>query len=87
MLVSPNGSTAKKDLHVGGVGGNPATALASVVDPLMNATEDWVHKARNFVSTADDYVRNNPWQALGMMAILGVTLGYMISRRSSSDSN
>jgi ElaB/YqjD/DUF883 family membrane-anchored ribosome-binding protein len=53
----------------------------------MNATEDWVHKARNFVSTADDYVRNNPWQALGMMAILGVTLGYMISRRSSSDSN
>jgi ElaB/YqjD/DUF883 family membrane-anchored ribosome-binding protein len=84
MLVSPNGSTAKKDLHVGGVG-SPATVLASVIDPLMDASEDWVRKARNAVSTADDYVRNNPWQALGMMAILGVTLGYMMSRRSSSD--
>jgi ElaB/YqjD/DUF883 family membrane-anchored ribosome-binding protein len=51
----------------------------------MNASEDWVKKARNAVSTADDYVRSNPWQALGMMAILGVTLGYMLSRRSSSD--
>lgn len=86
MLVSPNGSAAKKDLHVGGVGANPAAVLASVVDPLMNASEDWVKKARNAVSTADDYVRNNPWQALGMMAILGVTLGYMLSRRSPSDS-
>ena len=35
MLVSPNGSAAKKDLHVGGVGASPATVLASVIDPLM----------------------------------------------------
>ena len=30
-------------------------------------------------SSADDYVRNNPWQALGVMAMLGVTLGYCLS--------
>ena len=51
----------------------------------MDASEDWVKKARNVVSTADDYVRNNPWQALGLMAILAFTLGYMMSRRSASD--
>ena len=84
MLVNPNGSAAKKDLHVGGIGSSAITPLAAVIDPLMDASEDWMRKARNLVSTADDYVRNNPWQALGMMAILGVTLGYMMSRRSSS---
>jgi ElaB/YqjD/DUF883 family membrane-anchored ribosome-binding protein len=56
--------------------------LASVLDPLVDASENWAEKAREFASSADDYVRNNPWQALAVMAILGVTLGYFISRRS-----
>jgi ElaB/YqjD/DUF883 family membrane-anchored ribosome-binding protein len=53
-----------------------------MIDPLVDASENWVEKAREFVSSADDYVRNNPWQALGVMAILGVTLGFLMSRRS-----
>jgi ElaB/YqjD/DUF883 family membrane-anchored ribosome-binding protein len=60
----------------------PSTPLASMIDPLVDASENWVEKAREFVSSADDYVRNNPWQALGVMAILGVTLGFLMSRRS-----
>jgi ElaB/YqjD/DUF883 family membrane-anchored ribosome-binding protein len=88
MLTSPNGAAAKKDLHVGGVGVSAGAALASissVIDPLVDATENWVHRARDFASSADDYVRNNPWQALGVAAMLGVTLGYFLthSRRSS----
>ena len=50
----------------------------------MDASENWVEKAREFAATADDYVRNNPWQALGVMAMVGVTLGYVLSRRGSS---
>ncbi|HEX4150997.1 MAG TPA: hypothetical protein VHY75_02175 [Steroidobacteraceae bacterium] len=80
MLTSVNHASAKKDLHVGGVGAVTPT-LASVIDPLMDASENWVHKARDFVSSADDYVRSNPWQALGAMAMLGVTLGYLLSQR------
>ena len=83
MLATLNSAAAKKDLHVGGLGNSPSATLASVIDPLMDASENWVHKARDFVSTADDYVRNNPWQALGVMAMLGVTLGYFLTRRSS----
>lgn len=79
MLASLNSAAAKKDLHVGGLGTTPSATLASVVDPLMDASENWVQKARDFVSGADDYVRNNPWQALGVMAMLGVTLGYCLS--------
>lgn len=82
MLVGPNGSTGKKDLHVGGLGASSAATLAAVIDPLVDASENWVQKARNLATTADDYVRDNPWQALGMMAIIGVTFGYLLSRRS-----
>jgi hypothetical protein len=87
MLVSPNGSGGRKDLHVGGFnaatqGTVPSATLASMIDPFVDASENWVEKAREFVSSADDYVRNNPWQALGVMAILGVTLGFLMSRRS-----
>ncbi len=84
MLISPNGASAKKDLHVGGTGASNATPLAAVIDPLMDASENWVQKARDFVSTADEYVRNNPWQALGVAAMLGVTLGYFVSRTRRS---
>jgi ElaB/YqjD/DUF883 family membrane-anchored ribosome-binding protein len=87
MLITTNGSGGKKDLHVGGFdavsSGNVSSAsLASMIDPLVDASENWVEKAREFVGSADDYVRNNPWQALGVMAILGVTLGILMSRRS-----
>jgi ElaB/YqjD/DUF883 family membrane-anchored ribosome-binding protein len=80
VLTSPNGAAAKKDLHVGGVGANAAVTLAAVIDPLVDASENWVRRARDLVSTTDDYVRNNPWQALGVMAMLGVTLGYLVAR-------
>jgi ElaB/YqjD/DUF883 family membrane-anchored ribosome-binding protein len=86
MMTSPNGAAAKKDLHVGGVGAAATAggALASVIEPLVDASENWVQKAREFVSTADDFVRNNPWQALGVMAMMGVTLGYFLSRSRRS---
>jgi ElaB/YqjD/DUF883 family membrane-anchored ribosome-binding protein len=82
MLASLNSATAKKDLHVGGLGAAPSSTLASVIDPLMEASENWVQKARDFVSSADDYVRDNPWQAIGVMAMVGVTLGYLLARGS-----
>jgi ElaB/YqjD/DUF883 family membrane-anchored ribosome-binding protein len=80
MLTSPNGATAKKDLHVGGLGASATGALASVIDPLVEASETWMKRAREAVATADDYVRNNPWQAIGIMAMVGVTLGFLVSR-------
>ena len=82
MMTSPNGATGKKDLHVGGVGTTSATTsgLGAMIDPLMDASEAWVRRARDFVSTADDYVRNNPWAAVGVGAVLGMTLGYFLAR-------
>lgn len=82
MLTSANSATGKKDLHVGGLGAASAGSLAAVVEPLVDASEDWIERARELVRTADDYVRENPWQAIGAVALLGVTLGFLLSRRS-----
>jgi ElaB/YqjD/DUF883 family membrane-anchored ribosome-binding protein len=84
MLASLNSTNGKKDLHVGGIGAAPSASLASVIDPLMDASETWVQRARDFVANADEYVRNNPWQALGVMAMVGVTIGYVLSRGSAT---
>jgi len=84
MFTSPNGAAAKKDLNVGGVGAASANALSAVIDPLVDASETWVRRARDFVTTADDYVRNNPWAAIGVGAMVGITLGYFLSRSRRS---
>jgi ElaB/YqjD/DUF883 family membrane-anchored ribosome-binding protein len=82
MPLSPRNTAEKRDLHVGGLGVSPSGALAAVVDPLVDASETWMHRARDLVRTTDDYIRDNPWQAIGMVALVGVTLGFMLSRRS-----
>ncbi|HTV97542.1 MAG TPA: hypothetical protein VME42_16170 [Steroidobacteraceae bacterium] len=87
MLTSPNGAAAKKDLHVGGVGAGAAPpaeqssgTFGALIDPLVDASEAWVRRARDFIGHADDYVRGNPWAAVGVGAMLGLTLGYFLSR-------
>ncbi len=81
-MANAGSSSAKKDLHAGGLSVDPGAALASVIDPLLEASEDWIRKARELADTADDYVRANPWQAMGVAALLSVTLGYLLGRRS-----
>ena len=68
-------------MHVGGLGYDPSGALAAVVDPLVDASQNWVQKARELIDTADEYVRDNPWQAIGAVALIGVTVGFLLARR------
>ena len=37
--------------------------------------------ARQLVKSTDDYVRGSPWQALGIAALVGATVGYLAGRR------
>ena len=37
--------------------------------------------ARMAVKTTDGYVRDNPWQAVGISVAVGAVLGFLISRR------
>lgn len=38
-------------------------------------------RAKAALADADGYVRDNPWQAIGIAAAVGVVLGVLISRR------
>ena len=69
---------------VGQAGETAAAARAKMHESLESAKlklgplgEEVAEKAR----AADDYVRANPWQAVGIAVLAGIALGLLISRR------
>jgi len=40
-----------------------------------------VEKAKVVAKTADEFVKENPWQAVGIGALAGLVIGILISRR------
>jgi ElaB/YqjD/DUF883 family membrane-anchored ribosome-binding protein len=65
-----------------------AAARAKVRDRLDSAKagleqfgDEATEQARAAVRAADDYVRANPWHALGIAALAGIAFGLLISRR------
>ena len=48
---------------------------------LADLSEAGVYKAKAAARATDDYVHDNPWQAVGIAAAAGVVLGLLISRR------
>jgi ElaB/YqjD/DUF883 family membrane-anchored ribosome-binding protein len=77
LTTHPSSVVQKRDLHVGGLGSSASGALASFADPMRSA-DSWLERARE----ADDYVRDNPWAALAVVALVGLAAGYLLSQRS-----
>ena len=48
---------------------------------LSELGEAGVDKAKAAARVTDDFVHDNPWQAVGIAAAAGVVLGLLISRR------
>ena len=48
---------------------------------LADLGEVGVDKAKAAARATDDFVHDNPWQAVGIAAAAGVVLGLLISRR------
>jgi ElaB/YqjD/DUF883 family membrane-anchored ribosome-binding protein len=46
-----------------------------------DASDEAAAKARAGAGAAEDYVRDNPWQAVGIAAGLGLLIGLLIGRR------
>jgi ElaB/YqjD/DUF883 family membrane-anchored ribosome-binding protein len=69
-------------------GESVAAARTRVRDSLESARarlgplgEEAAEQARAAVRAGEDYVRQNPWQAVGIAALAGIALGLLISRR------
>jgi ElaB/YqjD/DUF883 family membrane-anchored ribosome-binding protein len=95
MMAARNSAfSEKRDLHIGGLGANVQDGFASMADPwiddtispsrpfLRQAREAVQNTAREAVQNAKYALRDNPWAALGLGAALGLTVGYLLSRRS-----
>jgi ElaB/YqjD/DUF883 family membrane-anchored ribosome-binding protein len=82
LTTHPGSIVQKRDLHVGGLGSSASGALAAVTDPLHEAADSWLERARDVAQEADEYVRANPWAALAVVALVGLAAGYLMSQRS-----
>jgi ElaB/YqjD/DUF883 family membrane-anchored ribosome-binding protein len=50
-------------------------------DRLASTQADITSRARETVKDADQYVRDNPWQAIGVAAGVAFLIGLLLSRR------
>ena len=56
-------------------------SLATAKVKLSDVERVLVDKTKETAKAADEYVRENPWQAVGIAAAAGLVLGVLISRR------
>ena len=56
-------------------------SLATAKVKLGEAERALLEKTKEAARATDDYVRENPWQAVGVAAVAGLVLGILISRR------
>jgi ElaB/YqjD/DUF883 family membrane-anchored ribosome-binding protein len=53
-------------------------AARAFVEEMPGTISD---RARNTVKVADDYVREQPWQTVGVGAAVGLLIGFLLGRR------
>ncbi len=71
-----------KDADVVRVRGKVQQAVDATKQSLADGTDALRQRAQDVASTADDYVRQSPWQAVGIAALVGAVVGILATRRS-----
>ena len=57
-------------------------AVSLAKKSLTQGAEHMQRKARAAMDAGDRYVRDQPWQALGIAALAGLVLGFVVARRA-----
>ncbi|KAA0890240.1 YqjD family protein [Pusillimonas sp. ANT_WB101] len=60
---------------------NAMLALRRTREALYDTQDAVLERGRHAARVTDDYVHDNPWQAIGMAGLAGVLIGALISRR------
>ncbi len=71
-----------KDDDVAQVRNKVLRAVGSAKESLADSADTLRRQAERVASTADDYVHDNPWQAIGVAALVGAVVGILAARRS-----
>lgn len=57
------------------------STLSSAKDSYATLEDQFMTVTRDAIDTTDEYVRANPWQAVGIGAAAGLLLGLLIARK------
>jgi ElaB/YqjD/DUF883 family membrane-anchored ribosome-binding protein len=57
-------------------------ALAAAKSAVSDTASQIGSQARQVGKRTDGYVRENPWQVIGIAAAIGLAVGFVVSRRS-----
>ncbi len=71
-----------KDADVVRVRSKVQRAVEAAKDSIADTTDNLRKHAQKAAATADDYVRDSPWQAVGIAALVGAVVGILATRRS-----
>ncbi len=71
-----------KDADVVRVRNKVQRAVDATKQSLAEGADAIRQHAQDVASTADDYVRESPWQAVGIAALVGAVVGILATRRS-----
>jgi ElaB protein len=71
-----------KDADVVRVRGKVQRAVDATKQSLADGAGNIRRRAQQAASSADDYVRASPWQAVGIAALVGAVVGIVATRRS-----
>ena len=55
--------------------------LATAKRTLADGTARMQHRAKDVLNAGDGYVRDRPWQAVGVAAAAGLVVGFLVARR------
>src|SRR5918992_3832019 len=56
-------------------------SLRQAKAPPRSIEEEALRRAREVADAADEYVRENPWQSVGIAAGVGLLVGLLLTRR------
>ena len=71
-----------KDADVTRVRNKVLRAVDAAKDSLSDSADTLRRQAQNAATTADDFVHDSPWQAVGVAALVGAVVGILATRRS-----
>jgi ElaB/YqjD/DUF883 family membrane-anchored ribosome-binding protein len=71
-----------KDADVVRVRSKVQRAVDATKQSLADGAETIRQHAQDVATTADDYVRDRPWQAIGIAALVGAVVGILATRRT-----
>jgi len=78
-LVSRVGEAA--DPEIARVRANVQSALATAKQAIADGADQVQRQAKDALQAGDRYVREQPWQAIGVAALAGLAVGFLVSRR------